>query len=125
MTTLDCEIIYGKENDSQKSPEVDVNNTLRYIDYIINVNNAVIKEKKENSNNILEVGKRRDGGWILIGNDNNDHNNNELDKHLHSEKYTGGNLLWINKIEFTIKKKSLFRVYSRNSWKKHGRFYGY
>jgi hypothetical protein len=40
-----------------------------------------------------------------------------------SSGYVDDNLI-INKLKLTIKKKSLHRVYSRNSWSLHGRWYG-
>ncbi len=39
-------------------------------------------------------------------------------------KNKGDDFLKINKIKFEINKKYLFRVFSRNSWLKHGRWYG-
>ena len=54
----------------------------------------------------------------------NENNNNKIEVRLEEETTSGGNYIQFNEIHFRINKKNLFRVYSRNSWKKHGRWYG-
>lgn len=53
-----------------------------------------------------------------------EHNNNNIEVHLEEDTTGAENYIQFDKIHFRINKKDLFRVYSRNSWKKHGRFYG-
>jgi len=61
---------------------------------------------------------------LLMGISDKGNNSNKIEVHLEEDTTSGGNYILFNKIHFRINKKNLFRVYSRDSWKKHGRWYG-
>jgi len=64
------------------------------------------------------------GVRLLMEISDNNNNNNNIDVHFDEDNTSGENYIHFESLHFRINKKALFRVYSRNSWLKHGRWYG-
>ena len=118
LIELNCEII-----DNLNKEQEDRNNTdLRCYKKLNSIKDksVSITDKRENISN----------GWIsdtlslLIQNYGICNNFNGLNPRNEYTGKKGNDLLKINKMCFEINKKSMFRVYSRNSWSLHGRWYG-
>jgi len=118
LIELDCEII-DNLNIEQKDRK---NTDLRYYKKLNSIKDksVSITDKRENISN----------GWIsdtlslLIQNYEICNDFNGVNPRNEYAGKKGNDLLKINKMCFEINKKSMFRVYSRNSWSCHGRWYG-
>lgn len=118
LKELDCEIIDNLEIKEQYRKNTD----LRYYDKFTSIkgNSISIIDNREKE----DYGENRDNLSLLIQNYElcNNFNGVYPQKENTDKKYN--DLLKINRMCFEINKKSMFRVYSRNSWSMHGRWYG-
>jgi hypothetical protein len=118
LKELDCEIIDNLEIKKQRRKNTD----LRYYDKFTSIkdNSISIIDKREKEG----YGDNRDNLSLLIQNYELCNNFNGIYPREEDAGKKGNDLLKINKMCFEINKKSMFRVYSRNSWSMHGRWYG-
>ena len=74
----------------------------------------------------IEIYQGSTSEWVplLIGYEEFQRNDEHLQRHFEDQENIDCHRLWIRNVEFTINLKSLFRVYSRDSWIMHGRYYG-
>lgn len=97
-----------------------LNTKLHSIDKLNKINSNIQEEDKRKEGK--REGRERELLSLLMGISEIGCDNSKLWCQS-SSGYVDDNLI-INKLKLTIKKKSLHRVYSRNSWSLHGRWYG-
>lgn len=114
----DCEI-----KDNLNIEQKDRKNTdLRYYTKLNSIKDksVSITDKRES----ISYGKISDTLSLLIQNYEICNNFNGVNQRDEYTGKKGNDLFKINKMCFEINKKNMFRVYSRNSWSMHGRWYG-
>lgn len=118
LIELDCEII-DNLNIEQKDRK---NTDLRYCKKLNSIKDKLVSitDKRES----ICYGKISDTLSLLIQDYEICNNFNVVNPRNEYTGKKGNDLLNINKMYFEINKKSMFRVYSRNSWSCHGRWYG-
>ncbi|CAK8722939.1 hypothetical protein LDFHOB_12465 [Candidatus Electronema aureum] len=121
LKELNCEII-----DSDKI-EIDNRNyySLRYLEKLSSMKDNLIIVTDKRGEEVKEYkGEVRGRLSLLIQNYEICNDFNGVNPRNEYAGKKGNDLLNINKMYFEINKKSMFRVYSRNSWSLHGRWYG-
>lgn len=118
LIELNCEIV-DNLNIEQKDRK---NNDLRYYTKLNSIEDKSISitDKRES----ISYGNISDTLSLLIQNHEIYNDFNGVNQRNDYTGKKGNDLLKINKMCFEINKKSMFRVYSRNSWSLHGRWYG-
>ncbi|MGR0480398.1 MAG: hypothetical protein ACTFAL_03090 [Candidatus Electronema sp. V4] len=118
LIELNCEIV-DNLNIEQKDRK---NTDLRYYTKLNSIKDksVSITDKRES----ISYGKISDTLSLLIQDYEICNNFNGVNPRNEYSEKKGNDFLNINKMCFEINKKSMFRVYSRNSWSCHGRWYG-